>query len=851
MKVSAQWLRRSLVAGSVRLLCAFLVAATLTASLVSRQPALTLRMMLLPTEEAANAAAARLAAGESFALMAVRESRSGAREGGWLGRVDLSQLRPEVQAALEGLKPGQVTRPVPTTGGYAIFKVEPDETADDAPPGDGTAVKFTYDVSGFTEARIALDEVDKAPGWNMDPRAICDARTRALAASRTAVERFLASPAAQADRDPLDLMQLVVGLGQLSAYEGRLGETVERFEQARAIAASQVPAAALQMDEAAGIAYLHKATMDNGVFAEPKDFCLLGAPGRKPLPRTGDVLRAIEAFTRYLTVKPDELEVRWLLNVAYMMSGGYPDRVPAAWLIPASTFASAEDVGRFRDVAAAAGLAAEGSAGPAIVEDFRNTGRFDVITSMAESCGPVRFHASDGAGRWEDRTDAAGLSAQFGGLNAVPGDFNNDGCQDVLLLRGGWEELPQRVSLLRNDCHGRFTDVTAESGLASAPATTQTAVWTDLDNDGFLDLFVGVENGPAQLWRNRGDGTFENVSARAGVDRPAFTKGVTAGDFDDDGYPDLYVSNYGETNFLYHNNRDWTFTEVSAAARVTGTPTGFATWFFDYDNDGRLDLFVTSYVASLDELARRALAQPRRGHTMKLYRNLGDGTFRDVSREVGLDRVMMPMGSNFGDIDNDGYLDLFFGTGNPSYGSLAGAVMLRNREGRGFVDVTASSGTGELHRGHGVAFADLDNDGDEDIVFEVGGVTPGDRHAMRVFENPGHGNDWLAVKLVGVKTTKTAIGATLTVTVTDGAGASRRVYRTVGTGSSFGSSPLLQHVGLGKDARRVDVDVWWPVSGTRQHFADVGRNRWIQVTELSNEITPLERTPARLGGGAR
>jgi hypothetical protein len=142
----------------------------------------------------------------------------------------------------------------------------------------------------------------------------------------------------------------------------------------------------------------------------------------------------------------------------------------------------------------------------------------------------------------------------------------------------------------------------------------------------------------------------------------------------------------------------------------------------------------------------------------------------------------------------------------------------------------------------------MDNDGDEDIVFEVGGMTPGDRHALRLFENPGHGNDWLALKLAGVKTNRSAVGARITVTVTDGAGATRKMHRTVGTGGSFGAGPLVQHVGLGKDARTVDVDVWWPVSDTRQRFVNVGRNRWIRIEEFATSVTPLERDRLALGG---
>jgi hypothetical protein len=284
---------------------------------------------------------------------------------------------------------------------------------------------------------------------------------------------------------------------------------------------------------------------------------------------------------------------------------------------------------------------------------------------------------------------------------------------------------------------------------------------------------------------------------------------------------------------------------------VPGADRGFPAWFFDYDNDGWPDLLVSSYYLSVEESVRSYLDLPHNATTMKLYRNSGDGTFRDVSVEAGLDRNYMPMGSNFGDIDNDGFLDIYLGTGSPSYAALVPSVLLRNRAGQSFVDVTASSGTGELHKGHGVAFADLDNDGAEDILFKVGGATPGDAHAFRAFHNPGNGNDWLALDLVGVKTNRAALGARITVTVANGQQpGTHAVARTVGSGGSFGASPLRQHVGLGKDARVVDIDIWWPVSNTRQHFANVGKNRIVRITELSQQLEnvaapflPLGRRP--------
>jgi hypothetical protein len=209
------------------------------------------------------------------------------------------------------------------------------------------------------------------------------------------------------------------------------------------------------------------------------------------------------------------------------------------------------------------------------------------------------------------------------------------------------------------------------------------------------------------------------------------------------------------------------------------------------------------------------------------------------------------MGSNFGDIDNDGYLDIYLGTGNPGYASLLPNVMLHNKEGKFFVDVTASSGTGELHKGHGVAFADIDNDGDEDLLTEIGGAVPGDRHAFRLFENPGNGNDWISLHLVGVKSNRSAIGARIKVTVQDGSQPTRSIYRTVGSGGSFGASPLQQHIGLGKDARIQEIEIWWPTSNTRQHFKDVPKNEFLEIKEFSNNYTKLERHPYRLGGKNR
>jgi hypothetical protein len=362
-----------------------------------------------------------------------------------------------------------------------------------------------------------------------------------------------------------------------------------------------------------------------------------------------------------------------------------------------------------------------------------------------------------------------------------------------------------------------------------------------------LDLFIGNENSPAQLFRNRGDGTFEEIGHSAGVDRIAFTKGVTAADYDQDGFVDFYVANNNGINFLYHNNGNQTFAEVARQAGVQAPTFSFSTWFFDFDNDGWPDLFVTGYMNSIDEALKTYAKQAFNAETVKLYRNKHDGTFEDATARVGLEKVFMPMGTNFGDADDDGFLDIYLGMGSPSYTALLPHTLLRNDGGKSFVDITQSSGTGELHKGHGIVFADLWRQGHEDILAEIGGAVPGDKHAMRVFQNPGNRNDWLNVRLVGVKSNRAAVGAQLKVTVQDGNAPPRSIYRIVGQTSSFGGNPMEQHIGLGHDAHVIALDVLWPATKSRQQFTNLAKNQYIEIREFAQDFIALKRQRIRFG----
>jgi len=829
---------------------------------------LNLQVIVVDSPDKAHLILERLRKGEDFAAIARKESIDpSATEGGYLGQIDLSTLRPELREALKGIEPGRMTEVIAAPSGYVILKVllqsQPAEgqgmgpgRSRDSPLAGKGAIRYPVDVAGQVIADMLFQKFPKPANWGQDLPAICNFRKQSLAQGIARLEELF-TPQNHASLEAMtafNAIQSHYALAQLQAYQGNMDKAIEQWEAAYKIALSDLPAGVSQLTNVLGVAYLHKSEMENDVYRHPGDRCLFPPRNADSYRITADSEKAIQFFLKYLAQKPerpDHLQVKWLLNLAYMTLGKYPSGVPAEYLIPSSNFESKQSVGRFVDVAPAAGLDFVSMANGVIVDDFESRGLLDLVTSSYDVCAPMHYFRNNGNGTFTDRANQAGLSEQLGGLNIIQADYNNDGCTDILVLRGAWE-FPVRKSLLRNNCDGTFTDVTREAGLAEPATRTQTAVWADIDNDGYLDLFVGNENGPSQLFLNKRDGTFEDISHSAGVDKITFTKGVVAADYDNDGYVDFYVSNLYGGNFLYHNNHDRTFTEVSEKAGVHQPQSqSFATWFFDYDNDGWPDIFVTSYFFSVDEALRSYLSLPHNVETFKLYKNMKNGTFKDVTAEVGLDKINVPMGSNFGDVDNDGFLDIFLATGGPEYGALIPKMLLRNDEGRSFVDITASSGTGDLHKGHGVAFADLGNNGSEDILVSIGGATPGDAHAFRVFENPGNKNDWLSVKLVGMKTNRSAIGARIKVMVENEGHAARSIYRTVGSGGSFGASPLQQHIGLGKSAKITDVEVWWPASNTRQNFSRVGVNQFIEVKEFAKNYTKLERKPFRLDGPKR
>jgi hypothetical protein len=681
-----------------------------------------------------------------------------------------------------------------------------------------------------------------------------------LNAIATTFEKIGKRQIAQIDADlagtrPDGRQQLVAALTKvaLHLYEGEAKIAYELLTQARALAESDDALATdwlYTLIYCQGVAGLRRGEDENCVHCLGDGACIFPIrPSAVHTNRAGSEL-AVKHFSEYLEQFPNDLGARWLLNIAHMTLGQHPGGVPEEHRIRVDNFGREFDIGRFHDIAHLVGVNRFNMAGGAVMDDFDNDGLLDLVTTSMDPTMHMAFYRNKGDGTFEDRTEKAGLTGQYGGLYIVQTDYNNDGHLDLFIPRGAWLHHPNgrvhypiRPSLLRNNGNGTFTDVTKEAGLAE-PLNSITATWADFDNDGFLDLFVCCEHGPNRLYRNKGDGSFEEVAAKAGVQgKQQHCKGAAWIDYDNDGYPDLFLQYLGSTPQLFHNNRNGTFTDVTEEMGITGPQGGFSCWAFDYDNDGWLDLFATCYQRTLVDLVNSLLGLPvsKGMGVTRLYRNQGGKKFQDVSKETGVDKVFATMGSNFADFDNDGYLDFYLATGDPSFATLVPNRMFKNVGGKRFAEITATAGTGHLQKGHAVACGDWDRNGSVDLFVQIGGAVPGDRFHNALFQNPGQGNNWLTVKLVGKKTNRAAIGARIKA-VTAGK-QPLTVHRHVSSGSSFGGNPLQQTLGLGKAARVATLEVYWPTSKTTQVFRDVPVNQAIEITEFAENYRRLNWKP--------
>jgi hypothetical protein len=706
--------------------------------------------------------------------------------------------------------------------------------------------------AGKLRPRILLDAsgylfiIDRVKPWspNASLREIAAAWEKPGVESIREVERQLKDPALP----PEESVRLRAMQASCWIYEGQpekaleiLDATREHVEGDRELEAATLSTLIYMQ----GVASLRLGETENCVMCRGENSCILPLqPAAQHTKQTGS-RKAIKHFTEYLRQFPDDLEVRWLLNIAHMTLGEHPAKVDPQYLIELDRYNTNEHgIGKFRDVGHLLGINRLNMAGGAILDDFDSDGLLDMVFSTMDPGMPLAFYRNQGDGRFADRSAEAGLKEQLGGLMCVQADYDNDGHLDIFVPRGAWLKNPMRPSLLKNTGGGKFSDVTEQAGLLH-PTNSDNAQFADFDNDGWLDLFVCGEAQPSKLFRNKGDGTFEDVTRQAGLDDlPGMWKGLTWFDYDNDDFPDIFLNDYTGTAKLLHNDRDGRFTDTTEAMGIRGPDIGLACWTWDYDNDGWLDIFATSYDKTLGDAVKGLLGKPHKKKQSKLYRNKGGQGFEDVTESAGLTECLQTMGCNFGDFDNDGFLDIYLGTGDHDVATLVPNRMFRNLGGSRFVDITSSSGTGHLQKGHAVGCGDWDRDGDVDITIEMGGAIPGDKYHNVLFLNPGQGNHWLNVKLVGDKSNRSAIGARIKV-VTAG-DEPLRVQRTVCSGSSFGANPLEQLIGLGKHDRIESLEIHWPTSGITQVFKDIAADQQLEITEGKDEYKTLAYQPIPL-----
>src|SRR5687767_53591 len=399
-------------------------------------------------------------------------------------------------------------------------------------------------------------------------------------------------------------------LGQALLNNGENAEALREFELVEKLSSSEGPIPAENKANLAlnrALCFMRMGEIINCQSNHTSDSCIFPIRGVGVHLWPDGSRNAVTILTNLLTEDPRDLRAVWLLNIAAMTLGEYPDKVPARWRIEPKTFESEYDIKRFEDVAMPAGLAVNTLSGGSVVDDFDNDGFLDVMVTSIGLDDQMVFFRNNGNGAFSNRTTEAGLIGRTVGLNIASADYNNDGLLDALVLRGAWMHENGTVpnSVLKNNGDGTFEDVTEAAGMLSFHPT-QTAAWFDFDSDGWLDLFIGNESTrgepphPCELYRNNGNGTFTEMAPAAGLRVRDYVKGVVAGDFNNDGRPDLYLSIKGRSNMLLRNDgrhpgggaNAWKFTDVASEAGVQYPIVSFPAFFFDYDNDGWEDLFA-------------------------------------------------------------------------------------------------------------------------------------------------------------------------------------------------------------------------------------------------------------------
>lgn len=469
----------------------------------------------------------------------------------------------------------------------------------------------------------------------------------------------------------------------------------------------------------------------------------------------------------------------------------------------------------FTDVSASAGTGiSEGTARGIAWADFNNDGWEDLFVPTAGNT-PNKLYLNNGNGTFTEVAALVGLNDMANTITCSWTDFDNDGDIDLVTTA-----TAAATRLWRNNRNsGTDTTFTAIEGPAGVSMTgAQMPAWADYNKDGFIDFYSSISNSAAStdaLYRNNGDGTFTNVADSAGVNHQVsgvLEQAIHWGDFNKDGYPDLFIGNLQTTgvSYLHRNNGDGTFTEVAATLGFQQAGRG-AQWV-DYNNDGLWDFSYAAYAGGTAPIP------------IKLFRNNGDGSFTDVASISGMTDAVISWGVVWADYDNDGYEDVFVAVS----GASTACLLYRNNGNGTFTNATAEAGlTGQIQLS--AAWADFNNDGWMDL-YTAGSATNGNHLYLNNGDSTRH---WLQVKLVGTQSTRAGIGAQVDVV----AGA-LQMMRDVNTGVGYRSQSMLRaHFGLGLHTVADTVRVRWP-SGNSTVLTNVPADQIVEITEAVTPIAP-------------
>ncbi|MEE3259246.1 MAG: FG-GAP-like repeat-containing protein [Candidatus Latescibacterota bacterium] len=623
-------------------------------------------------------------------------------------------------------------------------------------------------------------------------------------------------------------------LGRVWLLQGRIEEGVSLLERALALDSTLDAARELVLETFLGRG---KEALEDGRFAQAQAYLqralAVDARGYEPLYWAAitalwqeDYVRADSLLQVAVAVHPEPLELRWHLGLVQEALGRGQDAVPES-LRFVDAITTGEIGGRFSEIGAVVGVDKFDGGRASAWADYDGDGDLD----LAVIGHPKLAYFRNDGGRFAERTRAAGLSLPTGGIGVQTADYDNDGDADLYATRDGWFGGGENV-LFQNDGRGVFAEVTEAAGTGDS-GSSFCAAWSDFDRDGWLDLYVANGTGATGdstnvLYRAKGDGSFADVAIAAGVAHRGQTLSVTWGDFDADGWPDLYACNFTEPNALYRNRGNGTFADQTQAAGVAAAHIdGFITFVLDYDNDGALDLFVANWSQYETVLADRvAGAMTSARDRPVLYRNQGDGTFVDMTEAAGLLRALGTMSGVPGDVDNDGWVDIYLGNGGPQMGRRDPDTLYRNKGDGTFLDVTEAAGLGHVGKSHGVTFADYDRDGDLDLYAPVGGAQPGDQWSNALYRNEGFGHHYLVLALQGTQSNRDGIGARVEVRAGD-----LVQFGEVASGYSFGNSSSLElEFGLGQRRQVERIEVAWP-SGQVDVYRDIAADQHLVLRE--------------------